>query len=113
MALPTMTVTQQYTITLKPKTKPSAGFPQGKDATVDGDPTWATSNDAVAQVVPNPGTLSCLIVAQGVGSYSISASVDADLGPGVTTLTFTDDGTATQGTAASVGAEFSPVEEQP
>jgi len=107
MPFPTMTTTQQFTVTLAPVDK------KGKPAPVDGEPTWASSNAAVASVAPNPGGMSALVVAQGVGDYSVSVSADADLGAGVTTITGQDTGTVSQGTATSVGLVAGPVEEQP
>lgn len=108
MPFPTITTTQQFTITLKPLT----GSTPPKPATVDGDPVWASSNEAVATVTPIPGTLSADVKAQGVGGYSVSANADADLGAGVRTITFQDTGDVTLGEAATMSAEFGPVTEQ-
>jgi hypothetical protein len=107
MAFPTMTTTQQFTASISPKDR------KGKPAPVDGIPVWASSNEAVAGVVPNPDGMSALIVAQGVGDYTISVAADADLGAGVTTITGQDTGAVSQGTATNVGIQAGPVEEQP
>jgi hypothetical protein len=107
MPFPTMTTTQQFRIT------PNITDRKGKPAPTDGPPVYASSNEAVATVVPDPGGASALVVAQGVGDYSVSVSADADLGAGVTTITAQDTGSVSQGTAASVGFTVGPVEEQP
>lgn len=107
MPFPDITVTQQFDVTITPVTR------TGKPAPVDGDPVWASSNEAAATVIPKPGTLSATVVAQAVGDYSISASVDADLGAGVTTIVGVDSGVVTQGIATAVGLTAGPITEQP
>lgn len=107
MPFPTITTTQQFRLT------PNITDSRGKPAPVDGVPVWAGSNEAVALVVPDANGLSALVVAQGVGDYSISMSADADLGVGVTTITGQDTGTVTQGAAVAIGFTVGPVEEQP
>lgn len=109
MSFPTITTTQQFSLTLNATDK------RGKPAPVDMStpPTWASSNEAVATVVPDAGALTATVVAQGVGDYVISVSADADLGAGVTTITGQDSGTVTQGTATAVGLTAGPVVEQP
>lgn len=109
MPFPTMTVTQQFTLTLNPTDK------KGKPAPVDptDPPTWGSSNDAVAQVVPAADGLSALVVAQGVGDYTISVSADADLSANISLIIGSDTGTVTAGQATSVGLVAGPVEEQP
>jgi hypothetical protein len=107
MSFPVMTTTQQF-----PIANPFLDR-KGKPAPVDGVPTWASSNEAVATVVPDPGGLSATVVAQGVGKYTISVSGDADLGPGITTLTGQDSGEVTQGTATQVTLAPGAVVEQP
>jgi hypothetical protein len=106
MSFPVLTTTQQFTVTLNPVDA------QGKPAPVDGEPTWASSNEAAATVTPNAGGLSALVKAQGLGSYNISVLADADLGEGVVTLAGQDSGSVEQGTAVSVGLTAGPVEEQ-
>lgn len=106
MPFPVMTTTQQFHIA-----NPFLDR-RGRPAPVDGVPVWASSNEAVATVVPETNN-GALVVAQGVGDYTISVSGDADLGEGVTTLTGSDSGSVTQGTATSVGLIAGPVEEQP
>src|SRR5689334_1818426 len=106
MPFPTMTTTQQFRVTPKFLDR------KGKPAPVDGVPTWASSNEAAASVVPDPNGLSAMVVAQGVGDYSVSVSADADMGEGVRTITAQDTGSVTQGEAATVGFDVGPVEEQ-
>lgn len=107
MPFPSITTTQQFRIT------PNIVDRHNKPAPTDGEPTYASSNEAVASVVPDPGGLSALVVAQGVGDYVISVSADADLGAGVTTISAQDSGSVTQGVATAVGLTVGPVEEQP
>jgi uncharacterized protein YjdB len=102
-----MTTTQEFTATINPTDA------KGKPAPVDGEPVWASSNEAVASVVPNPGGMSALIVAQAPGEYVVSVSADADLGAGITTITGQDTGTVSLGQATSVGITAGPVTEQP
>lgn len=106
MPFPTITATQQFAVSIEPKTR------TGKPAVVDGSAVWASSNEAVASVV-STGPLTGLVVAQAAGDATISAAVDADLGEGVNTITGQDTLTVTQGTATSVGLTAGPVEEQP
>jgi len=107
MALPTMTVTQQYLISIQPVDG------KGKPAPIDGPAVFASSDESIVKVVAQADGLSALVVAQGVGDYSISASADADLGAGVETITASDTGTVTQGRAKSIAFTTGPVEEQP
>ena len=104
---PIMTTTQQFKIT------PAILDRKGKPAPTDGPPTYASSDESVATVVASEDGLSATVIAQGVGSYSISVSADADLGAGVTTISGQDSGTVSLGTATSVGFTVGPVEEQP
>lgn len=107
MPFPSMTTSQQFSITPQFKTK------SGKAATVDGVPTYGSSDESVAKVVPAADGLTALVVAQGVGSYSISVSADADLGAGTRTINGSDTGDVTSAEADTVGFSVGPVEEQP
>ena len=109
MPYPEITTTQQFLITLTPMTAGS----KPKPAPVDGDPVWASSDESVASIVPVAGTLTAEVVALGPGAYSITASVDADMGAGVRTLVYQDSGTVVLGEAMSLGATIGAVEEQP
>jgi hypothetical protein len=109
MPYPEITTTQQFLITLTPMT----GGAHPKPAPVDGDPVWAISDESVASIVPVTGTLTAEVVAQAPGSYTVSASVDADMGTGVRTLVYQDSGTVILGEAMTLGATLGPVEEQP
>jgi hypothetical protein len=83
----------------------------GNPATVDGDVSWASSNDTIATVAAD-GTDStkCKVSATGlVGDAQITATADADLGSGTRELvTFLDvhviAGEAVAGTINVVGA---------
>lgn len=54
----------------------------GNPATVDGVPTWQSSNEAVATVTPASDGLSALVVSTGLGVAQVSVQADADLGSG-------------------------------
>lgn len=60
----------------------------GNPATIDGDVTFQSSDDAVAVVIPIDGR-TARIQAVGPGVTQILASFDADLGAGVRTVTLT------------------------
>ncbi len=109
MPYPEITTTQQFLITLTPMTAGS----HPKPAPVDGDPVWGISDPSVASIVPVAGTLTAEVVALGPGAYSVTASVDADMGAGVRTLVYQDTGTVILGEAMTLGATIGPVEDQP
>ena len=104
---PTMTTTQQFTIT------PNVTNAAGKPAPVEGALVYGSSDESVVKVVPAADSLTALVVAQGVGDYTVSVSGDADLGEGVTTIVGQASGTVTLGQATSIGISAGPVEEQP
>jgi hypothetical protein len=104
--LQSMTTTQQFTLTVKPVDA------KGHDAPVE-NATWASSNEAVATAVPDPSGLTAMIVAQGVGDYTISFAGDADMGPGTTTITAQDSGSVTQGQAVAISFVQGPLTDQP
>ncbi len=108
MAFPTITTTQQFLASIDPRDR------KGKPAPVEpGSVVWASSNEAVASVVPQGDGVSALVVAQGIGDYVVSVAADADLGEGVLTIVGQDSGSVAQGSAVSVGITTGPVEEQP
>ncbi len=107
MGFPTMTVTQQFLVSIQPVDS------KGKPAPIDGAAVFSSSDESVAKVVAQPDGLSALVVAQGVGKYSISVSADADLGEGVVTIVGSDSGEITQGQAVGFALTAGPVEEQP
>lgn len=72
---------------------------QGRPATVDGVPVWASSDETVLTVKAAADGMSAVIdtVAAG-GPARISVTADADLGAGTTTLTgVSEDVTVTAG----------------
>jgi hypothetical protein len=115
MPFPEITSTQQFQITLEPRTKPTAQFPQGKPAKVQaGSVVWASSDPTTVVVVPNPANeLNALVIGQVEGTYGVSAVADADLGEGVVAITYQDTGVVVPGGAVSIGAVVGPVEDQP
>jgi hypothetical protein len=102
-----MTTTQQLTVSINPLDR------QKKPAKVDGAAVFTSSDESVATVTGNDDGLSALVVARGVGNYSISVSADADLGEGVVTIVGTATGTVTQGEAVSIDVVSGEPEEQP
>lgn len=105
MPFPTMTATQQFTIT------PNVTDRKGHPADVQ-DPVYQSSNEAVATVVASPDGKSAAVIAQGPGNYTISFLADGDLGEGVKTISGSDSGTVTLGEAVNVGLPAGPVTEQ-
>jgi hypothetical protein len=89
---------------------------QGNDATVDGDVTWSSSDDAVATVTvdDNDSTVAVVAASGTIGQAQIVAKADADLGDGTRELITTMDvevvaGEAIAGAIAPVGPS-SPIE---
>ncbi len=56
---------------------------KGRDAVVDGMPTWASSDETVLRVTPTANSMTAVIDSVAAGVARISVSVDADLGAGV------------------------------
>lgn len=75
-----LTDTQQVDLAIKPLDK------KGNPAQVDGTPVWASSNPDVVSVVPSADGLSAVAKAGNIGTSQVSVTADADLGPGVTTI---------------------------
>jgi hypothetical protein len=83
---------------------------KGHAAKVDGDVTWGTSDDTIATLAIDPTDSSIVTISPGenLGQAQITATADADLGAGVTTLITTMDieivaGQAIAGTISPVG----------
>ena len=83
----------------------------GNPAAVDGDVTWASSDDATATVlVDGADSMAAVVSATGpVGQAQITATADADLGAGVRELITIMDvsvvaGEAVAGVISPVGA---------
>lgn len=59
-----------------------------KPARLDGPPQWQSSDPKIASVIASDDGLSCVIKAEDeLGTVRITATADADTGPGVKTLT--------------------------
>jgi hypothetical protein len=57
---------------------------KGNPATVDGDTTWTSSHDDIAEVHVNPDdSTQAQVWGKGIGQAQITTSADADLGEGV------------------------------
>jgi len=79
----------------------------GHPATVDGDVTWESSDEAIA-IVAADGAASAVVAAAGtLGTAQITASADADLGQGTRALLTPFDVTVVAGEA--VAGTVSPV----
>jgi len=79
----------------------------GHPATVDGDVTWESSDEAIATVAAD-GAASAVVAAAGtLGTAQITASADADLGQGTRALLTPFDVTVVAGEA--VAGTVSPV----
>lgn len=61
---------------------------KGHPAPVDGAVQWATSDETIATVTPDDtdSTFAMLTPATNLGNVQVTATADADLGPGVSTL---------------------------
>ncbi len=103
-----ITNTQQFDLRINPTNSVT-----GKPAPVDGDPIWTSSDESVATVTPRPGTLIADVKGLAKGDYSISCSVDADLGPGIRTLVAQDTGSVTVAEADTLAFVQGPIIEQP
>ena len=74
----------------------------GNPATIDGQTNWSSSNDDIAQVVPNPDdTTRCQVWGKGIGQAQITSSADADLGQGQRQIMATLDINVVAGEAVS------------
>ncbi len=102
-----ITDTQQVDLAIKPVDK------KGKPGQVDGVPTWASSNPAVAAVEPAQDGLSAVVkTADELGTTQISVTADADLGEGVTPIAGTIDIEVVGGQAVSLGIIAGTPQEQ-
>src|SRR5262245_27492916 len=78
----------------------------GNPATVDGAPTWSSSDSSITVVTPSADGLTAVASTVGpLGTSEVSVTADADLGTGVTPVTGTLDVqvVASQATAATIG----------
>lgn len=82
----------------------------GNPARIDGQVTWASSNEAIATVTPDTEDSSIVAVrpAGALGQVQVTATADADLGEGVRSLITVADievvaGEAVVGTISPVG----------
>jgi len=75
----------------------------GNPARVDGDVTWASSDDTIASVTTDPAnTFNAMVAAQTkTGQAQITATADADLGDGVRNLITLMDVTVVAGEAVA------------
>ena len=72
--------------------EPLSADPPGNPATVDGVPSWASSDPSIVSVTPAPDGLSAVAESTGnLGNVQISVAADADLGSGVREITAVGD----------------------
>jgi hypothetical protein len=65
---------------------------QGNAATVDGEVSWESSDEAIATVEVDSGDSTiCRVMPQDIGQVQITATADADIGAGVRELVTTCD----------------------
>lgn len=92
------TTEEKVQVTLSPKTQ------SGKDAALDGVPSWNVESGDATLDVASDGLSAFLISADNAGTASIRVSADADLGEGVRTIELILDYTYTSPEAAALGA---------
>lgn len=92
------TTEEKVQVTLSPKTS------SGKDARLDGKPTWEVVNGNATLDIAEDGLSAFLISEDTAGSSSIKVSADADLGAGVRTIELILDYTYSNPEAAALGA---------
>ena len=75
---------------------------KGRDATIDGMPVWASSDETVLKVTPTDNSMTAIIDSVTPGTARVSVTVDADLGEGVMNIVGTTEDIVV--TAAPAGA---------
>ena len=86
----------------------------GRPAQADGPPVWASSDETVATVVPDPADpTKATVTAVGPGVAQISVSVDADLSEVVRTITATGAIEVVRAEAQTLELQFGPPQLQP
>lgn len=77
-----LTDEQKVTLTVTPRTA------AGNVATVDGAPSWTTSNPELFALAPAADGMTCVVTTSGMlGTGQVSASADADMTPGTRNIT--------------------------
>lgn len=83
---------------------------KGRPAKVDGIPVWTSDNEAIATVVASADGMSAEITPGtdlSPPAVTITCTLDADLGPGVTTLTAVGEITVVAAQAVTVAMTLS------
>lgn len=93
---------QQVTATISPVDA------KGNPAKVDGAPTWTSSSEDVATVVPAADGLSAVVAGVDIGTCQVNVKADADLGEGTTDLTGTLDVEVVAGSAVALSITTGP-----
>ena len=107
MAL-TITDTQTDTLTIQPQER------RGNPASLDGAPTWTSSDPAMLSVTPSADGMSAEVSAVGpLGTATVTVTADADLTEGRAELTGTLDVTIVAGTASQITMTPGTPTEQP
>lgn len=76
----TITASQFFTVSV------TAVDARGNPATLDGVPTWASSDEAILTITANPDGSARVAAVGQPGNAQVTVSADADLGEGVRTL---------------------------
>ena len=101
-----LTDTQEVDLAIQPLDK------KGKPAQVDGVPAWVSSDTTIITVTPAADGLSAVATAGNIGHAQVTVSADADLGPGVTTITGVLEIDVAGGQAVSLGITAGTPREQ-
>lgn len=101
-----LVLTDSQKVPLSAAFKTKAGNP----AQIEGDPTWASSNESVIQLRDDNGVFKAFAV--GLGQAQVSVTGDADLGEGVKNVTGTLDIEVRPGEAVSASIDAGAPEEQ-
>lgn len=97
---------KKVTLTLEPRDS------KGALAQIEGVPEWASSDANVAAINPAADGLTASAVAGAAGTATITATADADLGAGVTSITGTLDIEVTAGQATGLTIVPGALEDQ-
>lgn len=101
---------QQVTVTID---QASIKDKKGKQTTLDGAPTWESSDPSILAVTPAADGLSAVVVAGDLGTAVVSATGDTRPGPDQNNITGTLDILVSAGEAVSFDLTPGTPEEQP
>jgi hypothetical protein len=104
-----LTDVQEVRLSISPKDS------QGNLASVDGVPTWESSDESVLTVaaVSDDGLMADAVTVGPLGTATVTVTADADLGDGVTTLSDTVDITVVASQASALNVAVGTPTERP